>query len=1337
MRLFHHRHKSTNHLFCLLATGLLIGLFATLEYAADAAKTAKPVPSKAQSRATAQLPPLDQASWIWSAAKDDQCHLRTTIVLDETPEAASILITADNGYELAINGAKVGFDIGAGAEIWQSVERFDIAPLLNDGQNIIGIHGVCLGGARGVIAAVRLEFKNGQVIERVTDASWRAAPKGDLIKYSHMDFVEGAEWRNANPIAKHGSAPWGRLKASNSKGGRRTKGGPARVDVATPDESFVYPKRVAFIGDDCSVYVPQRGDAWGVCFRVETWSRAYTEFDLPCPVKIGRKLYALSPGEPDAQPRLLLDAGSGALGSPSAGYDGRFIYFSMAREGGSFFHIYRMPAEGGEPVQLTDGPFHDIDPVELPDGRLVFSSTRIGTFEEYHSPPSQALYVMNADGGNIHPITFTPIFDREPKVMADGRIAFVRTDNFFGRGKIETLIHAIRPDGTNGQTEAGAQVGPDYGGRLRNYGYGSPAPLPDGRLAYISNRGNAIVGTGENPKSMQPLPRGLGDLAPLPDGRLLATVLQKSGRNASSNTLAVFDPQTDRLTGIYESPTGSIHSPIYLADTPRPRAIPDYVDPEQASKPLPTGFLGCQNVYQTLNGKADWGRVKAIRVLGALGLTTRSSHSHIVHAGHETVELGTAPIAPDGSFYIEVPADMPLALQAVDAEGRSELNEMSWIYVRPGENRMCIGCHAPREKAALANRSMAQAFRSPALKLLGQGRPHRFRGNNAGVTGMMDLQFERFREVASLNRFTGYRRANLTGKQVVDELIEQLTGHDAGLKISAANRLGIFRDRDAAAGLAEMLSDDDREIRAAAALALSACGTRQSIPPLLRTLSDRDAQVARAAAIALENLTGHTQDFQPYANPKQRKRQAQNWQDWFKEHPWPQIEAALIEQIHDSDRVVQRRAIVALGHIGGERAKTALRNFVNENTDKSPYPPFQKNNRTDRFTYPADSPYNPRTLQEAVRALGYLNDTEAIDLLRQCLMNNLQPDQANLYLAEAVVEALGRIDSPHSESILIEAFGKLGNYWTYVGWYSDHPALYACHSSPVHARIIEMLDRIGSEQAGPIVPALIRSVPTDPDRALFPQNDDYETLVGRVIRRSGRADAVIETCLSLLGDPQARPDDQLRKAISTTFACWAGTPAPDNRAAQILSLTCRHAQYEPRVRAAYERYRAAKEDPIKRPLNNPKWIPQRHWVLFFLGRALGNIGDPPSVKTLLASLSPQLHEARHGRPDPVEPNIHFLQLEYTPCWRTTAAWALGRIGDRRAGAPLMDVIRHMNNAIDVRHAAAEAMGNLADPNDLPALRTLAESYPEYSVQRALKWSCLQAVGQPVMREEAP
>lgn len=1132
---------------------------------------------------------------------------------------------------------------------------------------------------------------------------------------------------------------------------------------------------MAFLGEDCSVYVPLRGDAWGVCFRVGDWSRAYTEFDLPCPSKIGRKLYTLKPG-PGAKPRVLFDARSGVIGSPGVSFDGRSLFVAMAREGEKFFHIYRIPAAGGEPQRLPDGPFHDIDPAELPDGRILFTSTRIGTFEEYHQPPSRALFRMNADGTDIHLITATPIFDNEPKVMANGRIAFVRTDNFFDRGKVETHLHSIRPDGTDGLAEFAANVGADYGSRLRAFGYGSPAPLPDGRLAFISNRGNFIGASGSPEREQHRLPGNLGDLAPLPDGRLLCTVLRPDGKRMTSDVLGVIDPRDNRVVSLFESKVGGIHSPVFLGARSRPPVIPDYMDRARAGKPGTTGFLFFQDARFTTKSKADWKRIRAIRVLGAVPLTTRSSHSHIVHVGHETVELGTVPLAPDGSFSVEVPADMPLALQAVDAEGRSELNEMSWMYVRPGERRSCIGCHQPREAAPAFTGSPADALRAPPVKLLGQGDPHRFRGNNPGVTGMMDLQFERFRECASLNRNTLRDSPNASRRDEIAALVRQLHGADEAQKISAAQRLALLREHEAAPALAGALKESGREARLAATLALAACGNRDSIQPLLAALDDKDPVVAQAANVALENLTAHSEPAGAAAN----------WKRWLASNSCDAMERELIvtlrragkedgtsslvrpdhkpgsagiragETIHPKNAgtdagaprdsstesspnavtssvispagISTRATIVALGHIGGDPARAALREFVRVEAARNPYPPFVNDNRTDTFTFSAASSLNPRTLQEAVRALGQLRDTNALPLLRELLANNLEPRTGNLFLSEAILESLGRIGSPEAETTLIDTFAALKDYWHYVGWYSDHPALYACHSSPVHARIIAALDALGSTHAAAIVPQLIRSVPTDPDRGLFLQNDDYEMLVGRLIRRSGRGNEVIESCLALLGDSLAKPTEDLKVALSTTHPAWGGHPGPENRAAQILSLTCRDTAAEPRVRAAFARFRALPEEPISRTLGNPTWTPVRHWTLFYLARALGNLHDRASVETLAAVLTDDQNEARHGRPDPSAPEIHLLHLDYTPCWRAASAWALGEIGDRRARSALLGAVRNLDNATDVRHAAAKALGKVAVPSDLAELNKLAVDYPEVSVRKVLQAACARIGG---------
>jgi Hydrazine synthase alpha subunit middle domain len=58
--------------------------------------------------------------------------------------------------------------------------------------------------------------------------------------------------------------------------------------------------------------------------------------------------------------------------------------------------------------------------------------------------------------------------------------------------------------------------------------------------------------------------------------------------------------------------------------------------------------------------------------------------------------VGYTEVQPDGSFQVEVPADTPLAIAVLDAQGRAFQTHTNWIQVRPGETRSCNGCHSPR-----------------------------------------------------------------------------------------------------------------------------------------------------------------------------------------------------------------------------------------------------------------------------------------------------------------------------------------------------------------------------------------------------------------------------------------------------------------------------------------------------------------------------------------------------------------------------------------------------------------------------------------------------------------
>lgn len=56
--------------------------------------------------------------------------------------------------------------------------------------------------------------------------------------------------------------------------------------------------------------------------------------------------------------------------------------------------------------------------------------------------------------------------------------------------------------------------------------------------------------------------------------------------------------------------------------------------------------------------------------------------------------VGYVPVEPDGSVRAQVPANAPLGLQLVDAQGKAVFSRHgAWLTLRPGETLQCQGCH--------------------------------------------------------------------------------------------------------------------------------------------------------------------------------------------------------------------------------------------------------------------------------------------------------------------------------------------------------------------------------------------------------------------------------------------------------------------------------------------------------------------------------------------------------------------------------------------------------------------------------------------------------------------
>jgi hypothetical protein len=65
-----------------------------------------------------------------------------------------------------------------------------------------------------------------------------------------------------------------------------------------------------------------------------------------------------------------------------------------------------------------------------------------------------------------------------------------------------------------------------------------------------------------------------------------------------------------------------------------------------------------------------------------------------------TVATGTAPVEQDGSFFVRVPPNRPIRFALLDGNGAVLRQEHGWFWIRSGEQRYCVGCHAGPERAS-------------------------------------------------------------------------------------------------------------------------------------------------------------------------------------------------------------------------------------------------------------------------------------------------------------------------------------------------------------------------------------------------------------------------------------------------------------------------------------------------------------------------------------------------------------------------------------------------------------------------------------------------------------
>ena len=456
---------------------------------------------------------------------------------------------------------------------------------------------------------------------------------------------------------------------------------------------------------------------------------------IPNKNKWTNEIAMLRPVSPDGKlTTVYRPAGGDLVCDIELHFDAKKFLFSMP-PGGKRWQVFEMTLDSGRVRQVTpadQGDVHNFDACYLPNGRVAFISTA-----PLQGVPCNAtvnvgmLYVSDADGKNIRQLCFDQDHNYSPTLTNDGRILYLRweyTDlpHVWGR-----YLFTMNPDGT-GQREY-------YGsGEYWPNGmfYARPIPGHPRRVVaivtghHVGRVGELVIfdpalGRKGTSGVVQRIPGRGKKVRPLIQDRLtehswpkflhpypLGETRETGKRFGGKYFLVSAKPGPNDLWGIYlvdvfdnmtlvkELEDRALLEPIPLQGRKRPPVIADRVDLTRKD-----ALMKIDDVYVGPGLKGvPRGSVKKLRLFTyhfAYQKMAGINQNVGVDGPWEPKRiLGTVPVEPDGSAFFRVPANTPIAMHPLDADGKALQLMRSWTTAMPGELVSCIGCHEGQNDAA-------------------------------------------------------------------------------------------------------------------------------------------------------------------------------------------------------------------------------------------------------------------------------------------------------------------------------------------------------------------------------------------------------------------------------------------------------------------------------------------------------------------------------------------------------------------------------------------------------------------------------------------------------------
>jgi len=443
-------------------------------------------------------------------------------------------------------------------------------------------------------------------------------------------------------------------------------------------------------------------------------------------------------------------------------FDAKTIVFSGKLDSNQTYGLFLLQLADGSVTQIATDPMRDfVSPIFLPANKIMFTSNSIVEAgapqhrDEYERGTTIQLGRVNIDGTGLELGPRNLSHRTAPSLASDGRVVFTQWDHLgpknegnlmFVNQDMQELREGFGKEGTgaSNSTLKAREISPGRFiaiGTARNRTLNAGALIDirlgdvqdsDGVVSAPNNQSEAHATfrqlTPDVPVSNDPSADTVGryyDAYPIDakdkpnllvswsDGPVESSVLAQAGLSANFGVY-LYDSEHQQRRPILDDPNMWDIFPQPLRTRTAPNAVSSAQDPNLNGSTL----VGSLNIYNSTLAHFDAGTIYGARVME--GFSSEEGFPEMfgttMFEGHAA--LGVAPVQADGSWSAKIPPNVPVHIQAIDKFGMSLFNEPVWFSGRPGEARMCGGCHEDRARTTNVTPGQIDTFATGATDMM-------------------------------------------------------------------------------------------------------------------------------------------------------------------------------------------------------------------------------------------------------------------------------------------------------------------------------------------------------------------------------------------------------------------------------------------------------------------------------------------------------------------------------------------------------------------------------------------------------------------------------------------